>query len=362
MELRELNRAFDQFSPTQEQKEAIRARLLREERKRRPMKWMKKTIAVAAAAAVLLMACAFTVVTGLDQRLLDFLGGTPKEETLLSRAAVPVDASATDLGVTMEVKQVLADSYSVLFLVEFTAPEHVVLNQDSCTFGTTYYNFINEAGESLTRTTYSHDWYPVSQEDPADNHLEMICLITSNENTVVANAGGENDYESFLTQQNITGIFFSVRAALSDSRQGAANDSAPWMTWQCEFPFSFQDTGWKISAPATSLTLNGNEVHVTSIYLSPLTLNIQLQGIDRDMYYAVQHTSGGWLDQIILRDREGTVVPFDQANSFPGADFLRETATLTICLADILDPVVCQGGTLTICGQTISLSELAPTG
>ena len=193
---------------------------------------------MAAAAAVLLMACAFTVVTGLDQRLLDFLGGTPKEETLLSRAAVPVDASATDLGVTMEVKQVLADSYSVLFLVEFTAPEHVVLNQDSCTFGTTYYNFINEAGESLTRTTYSHHWYPVSQEDPADNHLEMICLITSNENTVVANAGGENDYESFLTQQNITGIFFSVRAALSDSRQGAANDSAPGSDMAvCSSPF-----------------------------------------------------------------------------------------------------------------------------
>lgn len=42
MELRELNRAFDQFSPTQEQKEAIRARLLHAERKRRPMKWMKK--------------------------------------------------------------------------------------------------------------------------------------------------------------------------------------------------------------------------------------------------------------------------------------------------------------------------------
>ena len=62
MELRELNRAFDQFSPTQEQKEAIRARLLHAERKRRPMKWMKKTIAVAAAAAVLLMTCAFTVV------------------------------------------------------------------------------------------------------------------------------------------------------------------------------------------------------------------------------------------------------------------------------------------------------------
>ena len=79
MELRELNRAFDQFSPTQEQKEAIRARLLHAERKRRPMKWMKKTIAVAAAAAVLLMACAFTAVPGLDQRISALLGGSAQE-------------------------------------------------------------------------------------------------------------------------------------------------------------------------------------------------------------------------------------------------------------------------------------------
>ena len=362
MEDRDIYRVFEQIKPTHAQEEAILDRLCSEERTRRPMKRMRKTIAVLVAAALLLMTCAFTIITGLDQRLLDFLGGTSEEEPLLSRAAVPVEASATEQGITMEIKQVLADPYSVLFLLEFTAPEHVALDQDSCTFGTTYYNLINDAGESLTRTSYSYHWYPVDQENPTDNRLEMICLVTSSENTVVANAGEEHDYESLLTEQNITEMFFSVRAALSEPRQGAAEDDARWMTWQCSFPFSFQDTGWQVSVPAASLTLGGNEVHVTGIYLSPLTLNLQLQGIDRDMYDAVQHTRGGWLDQIVLRDREGTVVPFDQADSFPGADFLRGTATLTICLADIQDPAACQGGTLTICGQTISLGELAPVG
>ena len=69
MELRELNRAFDQFSPTQEQKEAIRARLLHAERKRRPMKRMKKTIAVLVAAALLLMTCAFAVIRSEERRV-----------------------------------------------------------------------------------------------------------------------------------------------------------------------------------------------------------------------------------------------------------------------------------------------------
>ena len=109
MELRELNRAFDQFSPTQEQKEAIRARLLHAERKRRPMKRMKKTIAVLAAAALLLMTCAFAAVTGLDQRLLNYLGVSAQEEPLLSPMAVPLDIVVEDSGCTLEVKQVLAD-------------------------------------------------------------------------------------------------------------------------------------------------------------------------------------------------------------------------------------------------------------
>ena len=106
MELRELNRAFDQFSPTQEQKEAIRARLLREERKRRPMKWMKKTIAVLVAAALLLMTCAFAVISGVDQALLRYLGVEAEEAPLLSPMAVPLDIVVEDSGCTLEVKQI----------------------------------------------------------------------------------------------------------------------------------------------------------------------------------------------------------------------------------------------------------------
>ena len=71
MEDRDIYRVFEQVKPTGSQEEAMLERLFSEERKGRPMKLMKKTIAVLAAAALLLMTCAFAAVTGLDRRLLN---------------------------------------------------------------------------------------------------------------------------------------------------------------------------------------------------------------------------------------------------------------------------------------------------
>ena len=84
MEDRDIYRVFEQVKPTRSQEEAMLERLFSEERKGRPMKLMKKTIAVLAAAALLLTTCAFAAVTGLDQRLLNYLGVSAQEEPLLS--------------------------------------------------------------------------------------------------------------------------------------------------------------------------------------------------------------------------------------------------------------------------------------
>ena len=71
-----LKRVFDQIKPTQEQERVMLDRLLTEQKEVKPMHCMKKMTAVMAAAALLLMACAFTVATGLDQRILAYFGGT----------------------------------------------------------------------------------------------------------------------------------------------------------------------------------------------------------------------------------------------------------------------------------------------
>ena len=73
MDDRELKRVFTQVRPTPEQEQAMLDRLLRKQKGVKPVSRMKKITALGAAAALLLMACAFTVATGLDQRFLAYL-------------------------------------------------------------------------------------------------------------------------------------------------------------------------------------------------------------------------------------------------------------------------------------------------
>ena len=77
-------RVFDQVKPTAEQEQTMLDRLLAEQKEVKPMRYMKKMTAVMAAAALLLMACAFTVATGLDQRILAYFGGSQEDAQLLA--------------------------------------------------------------------------------------------------------------------------------------------------------------------------------------------------------------------------------------------------------------------------------------
>ena len=130
MEPRDLNRVFDALAPTPEQEQAVLDRLLQTERKVKPMKKLKKLTVAAVAAALMVISCAAAVVTGIDQRLLDYFGASPKQAELLLPGAVPVDVTAEDNGATLHVTQVLMDRYNVMIVADFTAPEGTVLDMD----------------------------------------------------------------------------------------------------------------------------------------------------------------------------------------------------------------------------------------
>ena len=127
MEPRDLNRMFDALAPTADQEQAVLDRLLQTERKGRPIRKLKKLTVVAIAAALMVISCAAAVVTGLDQRLIDYFGAGPEQAELLAFGAVPVDVTVKDNGATLHVTQVLMDRYYIMFLADFTAPEGTVL-------------------------------------------------------------------------------------------------------------------------------------------------------------------------------------------------------------------------------------------
>ena len=135
MENRELKRVFDQVKLSPKRQEAMLERLLSGERSRKTVKPMKKTVAVLVAAALMLMACAFTVATGLDQRILEYFGGTEEDAQLLAPGFMAVDLTSTaENGAKVHISQVYSDRRSVVVVGEITVPDGTVLNMDNYRF------------------------------------------------------------------------------------------------------------------------------------------------------------------------------------------------------------------------------------
>lgn len=372
MEDRELKRVFDQVKLSPERQEAMLEHLLGEERRRKPMKSMKKMVAVLVAAALMLMACAFTVATGLDQQILEFLGEDSDKIELLSPEVVEVNETVSNNGADMTIKQLLVDRYSLLLLVEFTVPEGMELSQEDYTFLTTYYQFINEKGERLMHFGYSSQWHMVEDQDHTDNTLEMICQIRSGSSRVFADVGPDDEYETTLDQQNITGIYFSATSFLPKMDGGqeeaylaAANDTQNSLyhgTWAVSIPVQVQDSGWQIENVNLPVVLGGKTAEVQNIYLSPLTVYVDMDGVSKEDYYREAEKTGSTpLEQpMILRDRDGNELVVGGKFDMGQGDFIREILALNRSLDKIIDPGKYVGGTLTLFGQTISLDDLQP--
>lgn len=129
MERHELNRMFDQLTPTPEQEQKGLDRILQTERKVTSMKKLKKLTVVGIAAALMVISCAAAVVTGFDQRLAKYFGARPEQVGQLAVAAATQDpmSHTYDNGWTVQISQVLSDRYMVAALIDFAAPEGMAL-------------------------------------------------------------------------------------------------------------------------------------------------------------------------------------------------------------------------------------------
>ena len=277
MEPHELKQAFDQFSPTQEQREAMRRRLLTEERKVRPMKKLKKIPVLAAAAALLLMTCAFAVVSGLDQRLLHYLGAGAEEEPLLSPMAVPLDIAAEDSGGTLEAKQVLADRYTALILFEFTAPKGTVLDGDS-------YRLEYPNGSDVTITaadgtpirSLTFGWELVEDDDPADNRVCYVMEVHPYAFSAIQDTSG------LTVDIELTGFYdyWRTEAQGEIQQHGKSSLTAAVQNhtfWFKDVPLNYADRTIRLT-PNQEIQLLGGTTTVTSIEISPITVSVRVEG------------------------------------------------------------------------------------
>lgn len=351
MDEQKFRRVFDQVKPSRSQKEAMLARLLESERKVVPMKKLNKWIAVGIAAALMIVTCAAAVVTGLDQRLLDYFGADSEQAELLAPGAVAVDVTAEDNGATLHISQVLRDRYSVLMAADFTAPEGMALEVDTAddpfvTFSGALPELLDGDGAPISMEhSFSWNTTVLEDDDPGDNRLSLL-----------------------LTMEMMDGIGEEIRTIsldYADLRQFDVGKEEPVTlyagNWSCEVPLPQADTGWSMDSD-TTLELPETTIYVKGVYLSPMSLEFTL-GLDEGLSDVEKHRIQRLFftpDEVILADRDGERFTLDASS---GSGTLDETKWLCQ-MPEILDPAQFQGGTLTLVlgGQTyaIPLDDLTP--
>ncbi len=356
MDRHELDRMFDGLKPGPGREQALLRQLLQEQaRRNRPMKQWKSAVLAAVAAVLLVTAAAAAAVPGLSQKLLAYLGVAPEDAhtaQLLAPGAVAVDIVKEDNGATLHVTQVLRDRHCVLVLAELTAPEGTQLYMGepdptgwstmkglNGTGGMVFPDFLDEDGEKLDVTAYSH-WRMVDDEDPWDNRVTLMFTFAPNSAQKAA---------SLWVPARDLAYFDMEKQAVVPVYSG---------DWSFEVPLPQGEIGWTLKADWAIGELDGADIYLEELYLSPMTLAVSLRReggidfgapIDEENAEENEAMYSRWLSignakQLILTTRDGETIPLEGTSGTIGI----EDKILMNRLTQITDPAKFQGGSLTL--------------
>lgn len=342
MDDREFKRVFDQVQLSPEEEDAMLERLLSGKRRTNPMKPVKKTVTVLVAAALLLMACAFTVATGLDQRFLSYFRGTEEDAQQVSGGVVGVGQSFRyKNGWTIHIEQVLADRYSLAVLSEVVAPEGTVLDGEAY-----YFELGMELPPSARNQSVSSGWGygPVILEDgnPEDNRLTFL-------QTKGARELGAKD----LLGQSVT--LTPMWLLESGGKKLDVDFSREEQEQSCTVILPEQDGGrtYMLRAP---IQVDGETMTLSELYLSPISAAFVLQGEPGAERTLEESDLTRIEEDAVLHLSDGSEVPIRRmvSQTVDGGTGAVHSVFQTDTILKPEDVV-----SITLLGQTVSLEGLA---
>lgn len=382
MDRHELNEMFDGLAPDPcREREMLRKLLQDDARRKRPMKnWKRVVVGVAAAALLVTAATAAVVVPRLSQRFLDYMNVDPadteavaKVEDLLLPGAMELDITKDSNGATLHVTQILRDRYTVMILVDFTAPEGTQL--DMCEFDSPNVSswkgfnnsddlsadFLDETGERMGRDgLVSHyNWEVLEDDDPMDNHVALMLTL--------------------VPQQGEDAVWDAVSLRVPAANLGYWDRKQEKLVmvyegdWSFEAPLPRQDIGWTMQLDQVIGELDGAAVIAGELYLSPITFELCLSregGLSFDgpldeqgeAVYSRWLSIGNNVQRLTLTTGDGETIPLELGSGGGGIGFNKKVVVHR--LSEITDPAKFQGGTLTLDLNgglvTISLDDLQP--
>lgn len=359
----EWKEVFEQIKPSSDQKKVMLNQIFSKQEERQPMKRMKKMTAVLIAAAILLMGCAFTVVTKLDHRILEYFGGTQKDAEQLAPGFVVMDLTSTaDNGAEVHISQVYTDQRNLVLVGELTVPEGTVLNQEDYKFRDWH---IVPKGKDGTGTGGTYGNYQSlgmgsiwTDENPDDNTLSFVEIYyyeAAHWDSSTAKLTWAEEIESLeITWKDLVGP--SAWETEADGTLVAA-PSIVSGKWSFEIPVSGKDFGW-IMEPEQTIELEGEVIEISEIYFSPIGLSVRLKQENgklmelMDLWESREDTAWGY--SVTLRDSYGKELDVEM----PSCRTTPYTGEVLLKFHKVIDPAQYQGGTVTVLGETISLDAL----
>lgn len=222
---------------------------------------LRTTAVLAAVIAILCCMAAAAAALGLDQRLAEYFGATAEQEELLATAAVPMNIVKRDSGAVMRIEQVIADRYCAAVLIDFTAPEGTVLDQD-------YYAFDRSVSatsrDGVKMDTYGIGWevLPSSTEDETGRHATILMTIHS--------LKGEFNFIGAKVKLTLDGLY----------RDNWVEELVVPGRWSCTFTLPETDPG-RLCTVNEPIEIEGKNAVLTTLYVSPLSLTCEIkQGTD----------------------------------------------------------------------------------
>ena len=338
-----LKRVFDQIKPTQEQERVMLDRLLTEQKEVKPVSRMKKMPAVLAAAAVLLLACAFTVATGLDQRFAALFGAGEQETRLIKDGVVQVDQRHTyENGWTVEVEQMLVDRYTLAVLLDVIGPEETAL------WGEDYSVLATSDIEPESEENGVGGWVSGSivlpDDDPGDHHISILWYR------------GPTTYLQADAQTFLGGEFTitPLRLVEKTTFENLADFSQERHDFCVKLPD--QDSGRQYEA-GLPIQVGEDNMVLQSLYVSPISVAFMIQGEENDfrMWGPAAFSEIESTTVLNLLDGQTASVGRTVSQSYNPDTGMGE---FVFQLNQIVDPD--EVTSLTILGQTFSLGGLLP--
>ena len=195
---------------------------------------LRTTAVLAAVIAILCCMAAAAAALGLDQRLAEYFGATAEQEEFLSTAAV---------------------------LIDFTAPEGTVLDQD-------YYAFDRSVSatsrDGVKMQTYGIGWevLPSSTENETGRHATILMTIHS--------LKGEFNFIGAKVKLTLDGLY----------RDNWGEELVVPGRWSCTFTLPETDPG-RLCTVNEPIEIEGKNAVLTTLYVSPLSLTCEIkQGTD----------------------------------------------------------------------------------